>query len=980
MTGQRVRRQIVRRLDGPLVSVLMVASVSGALFLLQAWLLPPMVLYILVVFPIAILWGTRVAVFSAVLSAVLYDYLFFRPQGSFNLADSRPLFGLGVFLFTAIVAGELTGRLRRAVRQAQEQAALRRVATLVAQGATPSEVFSAAAEELGNELEASVTSVLRNEDDGSVTVVGGWAKGGAPLPVGARLTASGQDDAAAAPETGAEARTPSSDGLPASVAPAFRKLGVTAAVGSPVVVDERPWGIVIAGFPDDGALPARAEHRMADFTKLVATMVSNTVSNTQARTDLRRIAEEQAALRRVATLVARGVPPEQMFAAVTAEVGGLLGCDYTLMSRYDSYDAATVVGAWATPGVRVPVPPGRSLPLGERNVHTLVFRTRRPARVDSYGPDAGAAPATALAAGMQSAVGAPIAAEGRLWGVIIAASRAALLPADTEARLADFTDLVATAVANAESQAQLIASRARIVATADTTRRQIERDLHDGVQQYLISLGVMTRAARAELPASAGETGPLLDDIAEGLNGAAKELRELTRGLHPVALAEGGLRPALKALARRSSVPVRLDFSVEGRLPEPVELAAYYTVAEALTNVAKHASASVIDLRAVADEDMLRLKVRDDGRGGATVGSGSGLVGLTDRIEALGGRLTLQSPPGKGTALQVVLPLSLHEAADKLQYRRNSARVALGTGMAQTICFVSDTVASSSLAGDLINGALDAARERGALLFIGETGGEDDVTVGLLHAMRDRGVDGIIFASMFTRMIEVPPTLTTGPAVLLNALAQGSSRIPSVVPDEVEAGRAAGTLLLNAGHRDGIHLIGAGPSIRDVPPEALAGVERLTGISEVFDAAGIKIAGGCVCPDWQPEYGYEATKELLGRERPSALICLNDRLALGTYQALEDAGLEVPGHVSVVSFDDHPIATWIRPALTTVALPHYELGRTAVKVLFAEVDRHNSGAEPDSTVHRVSMPVRIRDSVAAPDAEGDLDGSRHPHV
>lgn len=306
------------------------------------------------------------------------------------------------------------------------------------------------------------------------------------------------------------------------------------------------------------------------------------------------------------------------------------------------------------------------------------------------------------------------------------------------------------------------------------------------------------------------------------------------------------------------------------------------------------------------------------------------------------------------------------KAAEDLQYRPNIVSVGLRTGSSRTIGFVSDTVATSRLAGDMIKGALEAARERGVLLFIGETEGELDLERGLLQAMHDRQVDGIIFASMFTRRVKVPTGLTTGPAVLLNALPKRASLLPSVLPDEIEAGRAAARLLLDAGHREGIHLIGAGPRVRDVPPEAHAGVERLTGIREVLTEARVKPATGRICADWQPEYGYEATRELLERERPRALICLNDRISLGAYQALDDFGLKVPSDVSVVSFDDHPIATWIRPRLTTVALPHYELGRAAVDVLFAEIDRHRAGAGPAGAVHRVPMPVRQRDSIATP--------------
>jgi signal transduction histidine kinase len=242
---------------------------------------------------------------------------------------------------------------------------------------------------------------------------------------------------------------------------------------------------------------------------------------------------------------------------------------------------------------------------------------------------------------------------------VTVSSRRSSLPADTEARLAGFTELIATALANAEAQAALTASRARIVAAADTARRQIERDLHDGAQQRLVSLALHLRSAvQAAVPPGADQLRVQLDGIAADLGGVLDELREVARGLHPAALAEGGLRPALKALARRSAVPVRLDVRVDGRLPEPIELAAYYVVAEALTNAVKHAHATVIDVQAAAVEGALRVRVRDDGRGGADPTGGSGLVGLADRVEALGGRIFLHSPPRAGTAMQVVLPLA----------------------------------------------------------------------------------------------------------------------------------------------------------------------------------------------------------------------------------------------------------------------------------------------------------------------------------
>jgi LacI family transcriptional regulator len=299
-------------------------------------------------------------------------------------------------------------------------------------------------------------------------------------------------------------------------------------------------------------------------------------------------------------------------------------------------------------------------------------------------------------------------------------------------------------------------------------------------------------------------------------------------------------------------------------------------------------------------------------------------------------------------------------------YRPNIVSAGLRTGRTQTIGFVSDTVATSRLAGDMIKGAIEAARDRGFLLFIGESEGDTDLEHALLQAMHDRQVDGIILASMYTRRVTVPKSLRATSAVLLNAVPKASSPVPVVVPDEVEAGRTAARVLVDAGHREGIHLIGAGPGIRNVPRDSVAAVERLVGVREVLTDAGVKVTSGTLCDDWQPEEGFAATRDLLARTTPRALICLNDRLAFGAYQALDDAGLAVPDDVSVVSFDDHPLASWIRPKLTTVALPYYQLGRKAVEVLVAEINAERSGGSAREPVHRVPMPLRDRFSVGRP--------------
>jgi signal transduction histidine kinase len=292
-------------------------------------------------------------------------------------------------------------------------------------------------------------------------------------------------------------------------------------------------------------------------------------------------------------------------------------------------------------------------------VGTLVFETGRPARVDGYA-DSSSGPIGAASReffGLHSSVGSPIIVDGRLWGVISAGSTLAPLPSDTEARLASFTELVATAIANADSRAELLASRARIVAAADEARRRIERDLHDGTQQQLVSLLLDLRAVRAAVPSQLGELDGGLARIAERVAGVFEQVREISHGIHPAILSEWGLQAALKMLARRSAVPVELDLRTGPRLPESVEVAAYYAVSEALANAAKHAHASAVHVELDTPDTALRLTIRDDGIGGADPAKGSGLTGLRDRVETVGGTLDVTSPADGGTTLLIEIPV-----------------------------------------------------------------------------------------------------------------------------------------------------------------------------------------------------------------------------------------------------------------------------------------------------------------------------------
>ena len=535
---------------------------------------------------------------------------------------------------------------------AEEQAALRRVATLVARGAAPEEVFAAVTEEVRVLLGADLMAMRRYDPDGMAVNVG-WSARDEPSGAGLRTPLGGRNVATIVYETGRPARIDDySDAWGPSTDVAM-KWGIRSSVGAPIIVEGRVWGLMLASSTREELFPADAEARLTGFTELVGIAIANA----QSRMEVRAYADEQAALRRVAMLVAAATPPAEVFATVAGEAGKLLGCDFTVLNRYDPDEAVTVVGAWSRDGLPVPAPVGSRLRLGGQNASTRVFRTARPTRINRYGPDAGLEPGPFAIACIRASVGAPIIVGGQLWGVMLVITQDEPLPADTEGRLTGFTELAATAIANAEVQAALTTSRQRLVTAADTTRRRIERDLHDGVQQHLVTVALQVRAAQAAAPPGSGELAQQLREAVAGLTSALDELREIARGIHPAILAERGLRPALISLARRSPVRVRLDARVDARLPELVETAAYYVTAEALTNAAKHARASVVDVQARLAGGMLRVRIQDDGCGGAAPGRGSGLIGLTDRAEALGGRLTVHSPPGKGTAILIELPL-----------------------------------------------------------------------------------------------------------------------------------------------------------------------------------------------------------------------------------------------------------------------------------------------------------------------------------
>ncbi len=585
-------------------------------------------------------WGVTVAVTSQ------ED---FPPGTEPRMADFTELAAM------AIANAQAEQELRE---MADTQAALRRLAVLVARGEPPEAVFAAATREALQYFGGGIARMIRYEPDGTATLV---AREGTTYPERVGKPFEGY------PPTGLTAivrRT----GLPARVddyrdvpgGERFLREGLQSAVGMPIHVNGRLWGMIAVG-SREGPLPDGTEQRMTEFTGLVATAVANAQNRgalEASRDELARLLAEQAALRRVATLVARGIDPAEVFSAVAEEVRRLLGADNAGIGRFEP-DRTAVVIVSSVGQNPAKWPAGTRVELRDYLVPAVVWRTGHAARFDEdlWSTMSDQVAEDLREAGIRSIVASPIIVDGRLWGVVTASTTREPFPAGTANRMADFTELVATAVGNAQSRAELAASRARIVAAADETRRRIERDLHDGTQQRLVSLGLELRLAQSLVPTELPELGTEIGRVADELNGVVEDLREIARGIHPAILSEGGLGPALRTLARRAAIAVELDVAAIARLPEPVEVAAYYVVSEALTNATRHAHASVVEVDAAVSGGRLRVCVRDDGVGGADPLRGSGLVGLKDRIEALDGTFSVHSPAGGGTTVSCELPV-----------------------------------------------------------------------------------------------------------------------------------------------------------------------------------------------------------------------------------------------------------------------------------------------------------------------------------
>ncbi len=555
--------------------------------------------------------------------------------------------------FTELAATAISNSEARAVagRLTDEQAALRRVATMVARSVSPIEVFEAVTREAGELLGVDAMHMGRYDDHAAINVAG-WSRGGDHVPVGTRVELDGTNVASLVFHSGRPARIDGYSAATGASAERWRdRMGVYSSVAVPIVVDDRMWGLMIASSKQDRPLPPDTESRLLGFTELVGTALANA----QARAEVARLADEQAALRRVATLVARECPREEVFAAVAGEVGRLLPVEDTAMLRYDDDDTAVVVATWGKRAVELKV--GTRMPIGGENLTTRVRRTGRPARIDDYATATGAVGTHVGELGVGSAVGCPIVVDGRLWGIMVASQGIAEpLPAETEERVGKFAELVATAISNVQTRSELAASRARLVAAADDERRRVVRDLHDGAQQRLVHTIVTLKLAQEWLDTGREAAPELVAEALDHAQQAIAELRELSQGILPTVLTRGGLRVAVEALASRTPVPVDVSVPV-GRLPAVVEATAYFVVAEALTNIAKHAHATRATVVTRIDNGVLELEIGDDGVGGVRP-DGSGLVGLADRLAALDGQLRVESPDHGGTRIAAEIPLS----------------------------------------------------------------------------------------------------------------------------------------------------------------------------------------------------------------------------------------------------------------------------------------------------------------------------------
>jgi signal transduction histidine kinase/uncharacterized protein YoaH (UPF0181 family) len=560
-------------------------------------------------------------------------------------AEAR-LIGFTELVATAVLNAQARDELDAFVR---EQEALRRVATLTASGASPQEVFDSVVEEVKELLDLPVVALTRYEPDGMVLMMA--AAGPHPFRKGTSWPVEGLPVASMVLERGEPAYLEEYITDDPTTGPAIQEARVRSGLAVPIIVDNKVWGTISTASTDQ-PLPTDIEKRLVGFTELVATAVLNA----QARNELGVIADEQAALRRVATLVAEGAGSPAVYDAICQATGPVIGATSVNLCHFTADRFNLTMAGWSVHDTHIPT--GTRLPIGGGTINELVYDSAAAARIESYADAEGALAELIRERGIKSEVAAPVVVEGQLWGCIIAGwDTDGAPPVGAERRLAGFAELVATAVSNALSRSELVASRARIVTAGDEARRNIERNLHDGVQQQLVAAELELKAVETRIPTELESTRRDLERLQGVLENVLDDVREISQGVHPATLSQWGLGPALRTLSRRSPIPVGLEIDVPHRLPDSVEIATYYVISEALANVTKHAAATHVNIEVGLTDDWLHASVRDDGVGGADTRRGSGLTGLVDRVEALGGRLSLVSAPQQGTTVAVALPL-----------------------------------------------------------------------------------------------------------------------------------------------------------------------------------------------------------------------------------------------------------------------------------------------------------------------------------
>jgi signal transduction histidine kinase len=535
-------------------------------------------------------------------------------------------------------------------RLADEQAALRRIAILVAQWAAPETVFSAVSQEVSRLFDTDLVVVGQFDPVAPAYVVVGVATSLEGISAGSRWELDDWMSAAVVHRTGRSARR--DDGPGSSVTEPLGVPGdrreVVSSVSSPIVVEGRLWGAITLAATE--RLPGQTAGRLEKFTDLIATGIANADS----REALRQLADGQAALRRVAMLVARGSRAEEVFAAVAEEVGTLLDAEAGAIERFEPDGYYTVVGSWGK--LRDAFATGSRWRLGLDSVSATVHRTRGPVRLQSFAHAAGAIAAKAHQVGLRSAVGSPIVVEGRVWGALVVATvRPQPLPGDAEPRLTQFAELVATAIGNVEARSHLAASRARVVAASDEERRRVVRDLREGAQQRLMHTIVTAKLAGRALQHDRADAIALVAEALEHAQTANDELRELAHGILPSTLINGGLGAGLRGLASRMPIPVRIEVPVD-RLPPTVEATAYFVIAKALTNVARASDAHEATVSAHLKDRILQIEVRDDAISPARI-DGPGLLELRDRLAALDGRVHVDPSARRPSVITASIPV-----------------------------------------------------------------------------------------------------------------------------------------------------------------------------------------------------------------------------------------------------------------------------------------------------------------------------------